>query len=385
MNRTRLYRRACAPSLVVPLRLRRQFDPDRRGECQGQMGRRPDQLSAPRRPHPQSGRDRARRRRAGAQRAARGDRGAGQRDPDHGHRRPAHRSRGDGRFAEAQSRLTARPLQRLQEAYPELQTNAEFPRRCSRSSRAPRTGSPSRGATITRRSRPIIRRSAPSPSVIGARIIYGAEPMVPFQARRRRRARADGRLRQRPVSRRAAQRLQAAALLLAGCGAASLPRRRRRSAQPPVDAAGFRRSPAGSSTRPTCCRRARKRPDRATRRRSSGGRPTSSSSSPCPRSAASTIEDYRRATRQSLGHRPGGQGQWRAADRRADRAQGADRGRLRARGDPHQRARAADHRREHAVRASARATGAKASRPGRSAIVATLDRARAASRGGDGA
>src|SRR6476619_7310624 len=35
-----------------PCRLRIELGPDRRGECQRQVGRRPGRLSAPRRPHP---------------------------------------------------------------------------------------------------------------------------------------------------------------------------------------------------------------------------------------------------------------------------------------------------------------------------------------------
>ena len=64
------------------------------------------------------------------------------------------------RYAEAQQRLTL-SLQRLQEAYPELHSNQNFPS-SSRSSKAPRTGSPPPATIITGRSRPIIPRSGPS-------------------------------------------------------------------------------------------------------------------------------------------------------------------------------------------------------------------------------
>ena len=122
------------------------------------------------------------RRRAGAQRAARGHRGAGERDPDHGHRptsspipaamQPLRR----GAAAARRSRCSGcrRPIRSC--------APTRISATCSRRSKAPRTASPSPGATITRRSRPIIPRSAPSPSVIGARVIYGSQPMAPFQA-----------------------------------------------------------------------------------------------------------------------------------------------------------------------------------------------------------
>ena len=90
------------------------------------------------------------------------------------------------RFAEAQSRrlrLIAAAAAGGLSGAPEPAQNFRDP--AERSSKAPRTASPSRSATITRRCRPIIRGSAPSPSVIGAKVIYGAKPMVPFEATRR--------------------------------------------------------------------------------------------------------------------------------------------------------------------------------------------------------
>jgi LemA protein len=67
------------------------------------------------------------------------------------------------RFSEAQARLTGAiiPLQRLQEAYPDLKTNSNF-LTLSRSWRGPRTGSPSPAPITIRRCRPITLASAPS-------------------------------------------------------------------------------------------------------------------------------------------------------------------------------------------------------------------------------
>ena len=63
--------------------------------------------------------------RPGADRAARGHRSAGQRHADHGRPRAAHRSGGDG--AVRRGAAAGHPsLQRLQEAYPELHTNANY-------------------------------------------------------------------------------------------------------------------------------------------------------------------------------------------------------------------------------------------------------------------
>ena len=87
------------------------------------------------------------------------------------------------RFAEAQSRLTAAiiPLQRLQEAYPDLKTNQNFVTLIA-SSKAPRTGSPSPSRDYNKAVQAYNTRIRTFPDVIGAKVIYGAEPMVPFQA-----------------------------------------------------------------------------------------------------------------------------------------------------------------------------------------------------------
>jgi LemA protein len=86
-------------------------------------------------------------------------------------------------FAEAQGRLSAAiiPLQRLQEAYPQLQTNQNF-----LTLQSQLEGTENR-ITIARqdynqavqRYNTLIRTF---PSVVGAKVFYGAEPMVPFQA-----------------------------------------------------------------------------------------------------------------------------------------------------------------------------------------------------------
>jgi len=84
------------------------------------------------------------------------------------------------RFAEAQSRLTL-SLQRLQEAYPELKSNRNFEmlqdqlegseNRVARSRERYNTAVQSYNTTIRT-----------FPAVIGAKVIYGAKPMVPYEA-----------------------------------------------------------------------------------------------------------------------------------------------------------------------------------------------------------
>ena len=87
------------------------------------------------------------------------------------------------RFSEAQARLTSAiiPLQRLQEAYPELKTNQNF-----LTLQSQLEGTENR-ITIARSDyneavRRYNTRIRTFPDVIGAKIFYGAEPMVPFQA-----------------------------------------------------------------------------------------------------------------------------------------------------------------------------------------------------------
>jgi LemA protein len=87
------------------------------------------------------------------------------------------------RFSEAQGRLTSAiiPLQRLQEAYPDLKTNQNF-----LTLQSQLEGTENR-ITIARTDynqavQAYNTRIRTFPDVIGAKIFYGAEPMVPFQA-----------------------------------------------------------------------------------------------------------------------------------------------------------------------------------------------------------
>jgi len=87
------------------------------------------------------------------------------------------------RFAEAQSRLSATiiPLQRLQEAYPQLQSQGNF-----RALMDQLEGTENRINIAIRDYNEAVRAYNTEirtfPSVIGARIIYGSQPMVPYQA-----------------------------------------------------------------------------------------------------------------------------------------------------------------------------------------------------------
>ena len=84
------------------------------------------------------------------------------------------------RFSEAQSRLTL-SLQRLQEAYPQLQSQGNFATLMSQIE-----GTENRVAIAIRDYNEAVRAYNTEirtfPSVIGARIIYGSDPMVPFEA-----------------------------------------------------------------------------------------------------------------------------------------------------------------------------------------------------------
>lgn len=84
------------------------------------------------------------------------------------------------RFAEAQARLTI-SLQRLQEAYPELRTNENF-----RDLQSQIEGTENR-ITVARRDyngavQAYNTEIRTFPSVVGARVIYGSQPMTPYQA-----------------------------------------------------------------------------------------------------------------------------------------------------------------------------------------------------------
>ena len=84
------------------------------------------------------------------------------------------------RFVEAQSRLTV-TLQRLQEAYPDLQSQARFADLMTALE-----GSENRINTARDRYNESVRdyntEIRTFPSIIGAKIIHGAVPMVPFEA-----------------------------------------------------------------------------------------------------------------------------------------------------------------------------------------------------------
>ena len=87
------------------------------------------------------------------------------------------------RFAEAQSRLSAAiiPLQRLQEAYPDLRSQQNFSTLMQQLE-----GTENRINIAIRDYNEAVRAYNTEirtfPSVIGARIIYGSDPMVPYQA-----------------------------------------------------------------------------------------------------------------------------------------------------------------------------------------------------------
>jgi LemA protein len=87
------------------------------------------------------------------------------------------------RFAEAQGRLSAAiiPLQRLQEAYPDLQSQRNFSTLMSQLE-----GSENRINIAIQDYNEAVRAYNTEirtfPSVIGANIFYGSEPMVPYQA-----------------------------------------------------------------------------------------------------------------------------------------------------------------------------------------------------------
>ena len=87
------------------------------------------------------------------------------------------------RFQEAQNRLSAAiiPLQRLQENYPDLQSQRNFSTLMSQLE-----GTENRINIAIRDYNEAVRaynvEIRTFPSVIGARIIYGSDPMVPFEA-----------------------------------------------------------------------------------------------------------------------------------------------------------------------------------------------------------
>jgi LemA protein len=84
------------------------------------------------------------------------------------------------RFAEAQSRLTL-SLQRLQEAYPELKSNRNYEMLQDQLE-----GSENRVARSRERYNSAVQNYNTTirtfPAVIGAKVIYGAKPMAPYEA-----------------------------------------------------------------------------------------------------------------------------------------------------------------------------------------------------------
>ena len=84
------------------------------------------------------------------------------------------------RYQEAQNRLTL-SLQRLQEAYPELRSQANFSTLMSQLE-----GTENRVAIAIRDYNAAVQSYNTTirtfPSVIGAKVIYGSQPMVPYQA-----------------------------------------------------------------------------------------------------------------------------------------------------------------------------------------------------------
>ncbi len=143
-----------------------------------------ERISAPHRPHSQPGRDGEGLCKAGKQRADRGHAGAGRcraasssapSDLDDPAKVRA--------FNDAQNRLTQAiiPLQRLQEAYPELKSNQNF---LTLQSQIEGTEN---SILVSRRDyneavQAYNTRIRTFPDAIGAKIFYGAKPKVPFEA-----------------------------------------------------------------------------------------------------------------------------------------------------------------------------------------------------------
>lgn len=86
-------------------------------------------------------------------------------------------------FTEAQGRLTAAilPLQRMQEAYPELRSSEQFATLLTQLE-----GTENRIAIARRDYNAAVQayntRIRTFPDLIGARVIYGSQPLVPFEA-----------------------------------------------------------------------------------------------------------------------------------------------------------------------------------------------------------
>ena len=139
-------------------------DPDPRGAGQGEVGRRAEQLSAPRRPHSQSRRLQGTpsRRRMSDRRGRGSSRATGQDRPSQlsdqklkqfRMRRTSFRVRSAACWRSARTIPTSSPTR--------------ISSRCSRSSKAPRTASPWRGATTSKRCGLTTPSSRPSPASCG--------------------------------------------------------------------------------------------------------------------------------------------------------------------------------------------------------------------------
>jgi LemA protein len=87
------------------------------------------------------------------------------------------------RFSEAQGRLSMAliPLQRLQEAYPDLKTNQNFLALQSQLEGTENRITIAR-SDYNRAVQAYNTRIRTFPDMIGAKVIYGSEPMVPFEA-----------------------------------------------------------------------------------------------------------------------------------------------------------------------------------------------------------
>jgi LemA protein len=87
------------------------------------------------------------------------------------------------RFSEAQGRLSMAliPLQRLQEAYPDLKTNQNFLALQSQLEGTENRITIAR-SDYNRAVQSYNTRIRTFPDMIGAKVIYGSEPMVPFEA-----------------------------------------------------------------------------------------------------------------------------------------------------------------------------------------------------------
>ena len=144
--------------------LRLQRHSDQAGGRQGGLGGGAEPVSAPRRPRPQSGRDRSGLRQAGKGRLCPGHRGARQGDVDPPQRRrPDRPGKGQSSCRMRKTRCPARSGGCSRSAKTIRTSNrTRTSWRSNPSSRGPRTGSPSPAATTSPRCRTSTPRSGPS-------------------------------------------------------------------------------------------------------------------------------------------------------------------------------------------------------------------------------